>query len=209
LNENVFFQKLSMSVTFGVFVYSLISPMYIFVTVNTLPAIVYGRIPGMGIRMGSLDYIALSVFFSLLVFFFASHVMYEKGIVKRIVCAASAVYCALYLAVIVLVGIYGLVIFNFPIISIPLGIVLLAKLFILFPATYFFMVSLDKKASVYIRFSAFVHAVSLVTVGIIKVFEMLFSATIRLLVFDISTAVYLISLSMVTFFMYRKYYEQE
>lgn len=198
-----------MSVTFGVFVYSLISPMYIFVTGNSLQSIVYGRIPGMDMRMGSFDYIAISVFFSLLMLFFVAHTMYEKGAGKKLFCAVSVLYCGVYLAVIVLVGIYGLVIFNFPIISIPLWAVLLAKLFIMFPAAYFFMVSLDKNASDYVRFSAFVHAVSLVTVGIIKAFEMLFSARLRFIIFDVSTMVYLISLSMVTFFMYRKYYDYE
>ena len=207
MHKNIIFEKLAMSITFCVFVYSLISPAYIVVAGTSLPDIIYGRIPGMAMRFTFFEYIAVSVFFALLILFFVSHALYEKDIYTKIVCIFSLIYCMAYLAIILLVGINGLVIFNFPIISIPLWLVLVSKFFILFPAAYFFIVALRPSNSAYVRWSAMIHAASLVVMGIIKVFEIIFPANLRMLFFDISTTVYLISLAMVTFFMYRKSYD--
>ncbi|MBQ9920732.1 MAG: hypothetical protein IJO52_00975, partial [Clostridia bacterium] len=70
-------------------------------------------------------------------------------------------------------------------------------------------IAFNAKNYTYVRVAAAFHAVSLVLIGMIKVLEMLFPANLRIAVFDISTALYLISLSMTTFFMYRKYYDEE
>lgn len=202
------FQKLSMSITFGVFVYSLISPMYIFFGRNSLSNIVYGRIPGIELNFEFFDRTAIAAFFILLILFFFFHTLSEKSMSKKILCAVSCVYACAYLALIVLVGTSGLVIFGFPVISVPLWAVLMSKFLILVPAAYFFMIWAEKGISGYIRWSSFFHGASLVLIGMIKVFEIIFPANLRMLFFDISTTVYLISLSMVTFFMYRKYYDR-
>ena len=202
------FQKLSMSITFCVFVYSLISPMYIFFGRNSLSNIVYGRIPGIALDFGFIDRTAIAAFFILLGMFFFFHALSEKKIIKKILCAVSCVYTFAYLALIALVGTKGLVVFGFPVISVPLWAVIASKFFILFPAAYFFTITAEKDVSDYIRWSAFFHGTALVLIGMIKVFEIIFPANLRILFFDISTTVYLISLSMVTFFMYRKYYDR-
>ena len=203
------FTVMSMGTTFCVFLFSLIAPMYLFFGGNSISEIVYGRIPGMGLRFGFFDRVAISVFFMLLIVFFFAHVLSERGALRKILCMASCIYAIMYLLVIDLVVTNGLVIFDFPIISIPLWAVLVSKFFILVPAAYFFVIGVDIEQSGFVRFSAFFHAGTLMLIGVIKVFEIIFSANLRMVFFDISTTLYLVSLAMVTFFMYRKYYSEE
>lgn len=206
MKKNIFFEKASMALTFCVFVCSLTAPMYFIVGGNSISNIAFGRIPGIDLKFAPFDRLAIVTFFVLLILFFLSHFFYEKKTVRRVLSIASFAYCTLYLAVIAIVGMNGLVVFNFPIISIPIGAVLFSKFFILLPAAYFFMLFLDKEVSSYVRGSALFHAVCLVLFAVIKVFELIFPVNLRMVVFDISTTLYLVSLAMVTFFMYRKYY---
>lgn len=207
MKRNIFFSKASMALTFCVFVYALISPVYFFVGENSISNIAFGRLPGIDLRFAMLDRLAIVTFFSLLILFFFTHAFYEKRPARRVLCILSCIYCAVYLAVIVLVGMNGLVVFNFPIISIPLWAVLSSKFFVLLPAVYFLLIFFDKAVSSYVRGSALFHAVCLMLFAVIKVFELIFPVSLRMVVFDISTTLYLISLAMVTFFMYRKYYD--
>lgn len=206
MKKNTFFEKASMTLTFCVFVCSLIAPMYFIVGGNSISNIAFGRIPGIDLKFAAFDRLAIVTFFVLLILFFLAHFFYEKKTVRRVLSLASCVYSTLYLVVIAIVGMNGLVVFNFPIISIPLGAVLSSKFFILLPAAYFFMLFSDKEVSSYVRGSALFHAVCLVLFAVIKVFELIFPVNLRMVVFDISTTLYLVSLAMVTFFMYRKYY---
>ena len=208
MNLSAAARRVAMGTTFCVFLFSLISPMYLFFGTNSLSNIVYGRIPGMGLQFRFFDRIAISSFFMLMMVFFLSHIFFETGI-RRFVCAGAFVYSAMYFFIIELVGLNGLVVFDFPIISIPLWAVLFSKFFILIPAAFFCLIAFNTKNSTYVRVAAAFHAMCLVLIGMIKVFEMLFPANLRIAVFDISTALYLISLSMTTFFMYRKYYDEE
>ena len=203
------FTVISMGATFCVFLFSLIAPMYLFFGGNSISSIVYGRIPGIGLRFGFFDRVAISAFFLLLIVFFFAHILSEKGALRKFLCMASCIYAIVYLLVINQVVTNGLVIFDFPIISIPLWVVLVSKFFILVPAGYFFLIGMDVRQFGFVRFSAFFHAATLVLIGVIKVFEILFPANMRMVFFDISTTLYLISLAMETFFMYRKYYSEE
>lgn len=207
MKRHIFFSKASMALTFCVFVYSLISPVYFFVGENSISNIAFGRLPGIDLKFAAPDRLAIVTFFSLLILFFFTHAFYEKRPARRVFSTLSCAYCAVYLAVIVLVGMNGLVVFNFPIISIPLWAVLSSKFFVLLPAAYFLIMFFDKTVSSYVRGSALFHAVSLILFAVIKVFELIFPVSLRMVVFDISTTLYLISLAMVTFFMYRKYYD--
>ena len=209
MNRKLLYRQAAMGSAFGMFLLSLISPLYIVVGGENISGVVFSRIPGMSLRFNAFDRISIIAFFVLLTVFFICHALYEEGTAKKILSALSSVYCMAYLLILGLVGSNGLVINNFPVISIPLWVVIGSKFFILLPSFYFFLVGSDKNASAFVRTSAFLHAVSLVMILIIKLFEIHLTPFMRAMVFDISISIYLITLAMVTFFMYRKYYPEQ
>lgn len=206
MNEQRKYLNAGMGSAFGLFLISLIAPLYIVVGGENASAVLFSRIPGMDLRFNAFDRISIITFFVILISFFVCHAFYERSTLRRVFSALAAVYCTAYLTIMVLVGINGLVINNFPVIAVPLGIVVSSKLFILFPAVYFLLVALDKGVSAFVRTSALFHSISLLLILVIKLFEIYMSVSARAMVFDVSMSLYFITLAMVTFFMYRKYY---
>ncbi|MBQ9940422.1 MAG: hypothetical protein IJO74_02660 [Clostridia bacterium] len=203
------FSYVAMSSSFCMFLVALISPLYVAVGGENILGIVFSRIPGMELKITTFDRVSIVTFFFFLTLFFVAHALYEKRKSMKIMSFLSAVYSGVYILILLLVGSYGLVINNFPIISIPIGMVLGAKFFILVPAVYFLLIWCDKSNSPFVRGSSFFHSLSLILIGVIKISEVLLKPFVRVLVFDISVSLYLISLASVTFFMYRKYYDSD
>ena len=203
------FLNIGMASAFALFLISLIAPLYITVGGENAASVLFSRIPGMDLRFNAFDRISIVSFFVFLTVFFVCHALYEQKTIRKIFSALSALYSIGYLTILALVGTNGLVINNFPVISIPLWLVVGSKFSILLPAMYFFSVSADKGLSVFVRTSAFLHSVSLTLILVIKLFEIYLTLSVRAMVFDISISLYFITLAMVTFFMYRKYYSDE
>lgn len=203
------FLNIGMGSAFALFLISLMAPIYITVGGENAAIVLFSRIPGMDLRFNTFDRISIISFFVVLTAFFVCHAFYENKLSRRIFSALSAVYGVGYLTTLVLVSTNGLVINNFPVIAIPLWLVVGSKFLVLMPAIYFFLMSADKTASAFVRTSAFLHFVSLVVIFVIKLFEIYFAISVRAMVFDISISLYFITLAMVTFFMYRKYYSDE
>lgn len=203
------FLNIGMGSAFALFLISLMAPIYITVGGENAASVIFSRIPGMALRFNAFDRISIISFFVVLIAFFVCHALYEKKLVRRIFSALSAIYGTAYLTVLVLVGTNGLVINNFPVIAIPLWLVVGSKFFVMLPAFYFLSVSMDKTVSAFVRTSAFFHCISLIVIFVIKLFEIYFAISVRAMVFDISISLYFITLAMVTFFMYRKYYSDD
>lgn len=208
IKRGVISTNISMAMTFAVFVFSLIAPMYLFISrENSFVPIAYGSIPGIELSFSVFNRIIIICFFSLIILFFLSHTFYEKKVSKKIFSAASCLYSAAYLTILINMGTSRLVFLGFPIISIPIWIIVASKFMILLPAVYFFIIVFEKGNNVFVRRSALFHGIMLVAVGLIKLFEIFLPHNMKAPAFDISITLYLVSLSMVMFFMYRKYYQ--
>lgn len=200
------FLNIGMSSAFALFLISLTAPLYIVLGGENTANVIFSRIPGMDLRFTAFDGIAIVTFFLFLTAFFACHALYERHMIRRIFSALSALYSVFYLITLVLVATNGLVINNFPVISIPLWVVVGSKFFILLPIMYFFCISADRSLSAFVRTSALLHSLAMAMILFIKIFEIYFIMSARAMVFEISISLYFITLAMVTFFMYRKYY---
>ena len=209
MNEQRKYLSVGMGSAFALFLISLIAPLYIVLGGENASVVLFSRIPGMDLRFDAFDRISIISFFVILTAFFVCHALYEQSTLRRVFSVMAAIYCTAYLTILVLVGINGLVINNFPVIAIPLWIVVGSKLLIMFPVVYFLLIALDKRISPFVRTSAFFHSVSLSLILVIKIFEIYMSVSARAMVFDVSISLYFITLAMVTFFMYRKYYSDD